>query len=127
MTLSKSKNCDYFCIACCQTLDNKFDYQQSLTRLSSYANRNLLIEGVEVEKILLRNEPLTQVIDDTNQIYSAQSSLIEDSVSRQILDEHKMSVNNRKPIQVSMNGNCLFNALSVVLVGNESLALELKV
>lgn len=96
-------------------------------RLESYANRNLQVEGVQVEKILLHNEPLTQIINETNHVYSAQSCLIEDRVSKQILNEHNMCIKDRKPIQVSSDGNCLFNSLSVDIVGNESLAPRLRV
>ena len=104
-----------------------FDYTLSLASLESYANRNLLVEGVQVEKILLHNEPLTQIINETNHVYSAQSCLIEDRVSKQILNEHKMCIKDRKPIQVSSDGNCLFNSLSLDIVGNESLAPRLRV
>ena len=127
LTLKQSKNCDYICVGCCETVNNEFDYELSLKRLESYANRNLLTEGVQVEEVLLRNEKHRQIINEANHIYSAQSCMVEDSVSRQILHEHKMSINDRKPIQVSMNGNCLFNALSVDIVGNESLANRLRV
>jgi hypothetical protein len=62
-----------------------FDYTLSLASLESYANRNLLVEGVQVEQILLHNEPLTQIINETNHVYSAQSCLIEDRVSKLVL------------------------------------------
>jgi hypothetical protein len=125
--LNKSQNCDFICTQCCKSTDDRFDYTLSLASLESYANRNLLVEGVQVEKILLHNEPLTQIINETNHVYSAQSCLIEDRVSKQILNEHKMCIKDRKPIQVSSDGNCLFNSLSLDIVGNESLAPRLRV
>ena len=121
--LNESQNCDFICtkIKCCKSsINDSFDYTLSLSRLETYASRNLLVEGTQVEKILLRNEPLTQIIKETNHVYIAQTSLTEDKVSKQILNEHKMFVKDRKPIQVSGDGNCLFNSLSVEMVGNES-------
>ncbi|CAG2254986.1 unnamed protein product [Mytilus edulis] len=99
----------------------------SISRLEAYASKNLLTDGVNVEKILLRKEPLTQIIGETNHTYSAMSSLVEDRVSRQILNEQSMIIKERNPVQVSTNGNCLFNSLSVDMCGNESLATRLRV
>jgi hypothetical protein len=91
-----------------------FDYTLSLASLESYANRNLLVEGVQVEQILLHNEPLTQIINETNHVYSAQSCLIEDRVSKQILNEHKMCINpyhNRGMYQMRKKGAPEFECL----------------
>jgi hypothetical protein len=44
--------------------DGKFDYEKSLERFEKYAKskkKNLLKEGVKVEKILLRFEKRTQL------------------------------------------------------------------
>ncbi|CAG2200644.1 unnamed protein product [Mytilus edulis] len=101
--------------------------QKKKVRLEAYASKNLLMDGVNVEKILLRKEPLTQIIGETNHTYSAMSSLVEDRVSRQILNEQSMIIKERNPVQVSTNGNCLFNSLSVDMCGNESLATRLRV
>ena len=51
----------------------------------------------------------------------------EDVVAKQILNEHKMLVDDRNPIRVSGDGNCLFNALSMDITGNKSLSLMLRV
>ncbi|CAG2239337.1 unnamed protein product [Mytilus edulis] len=125
--LSQTKSCDFICTQCCHTKDHKFDYDLSISRLEAYASKNLLTDGVNVEKILLRKEPLTQIIGETNHTYSAMSSLVEDRVSRQILNEQSMIIKERNPVQVSTNGNCLFNSLSVDMCGNESLATRLRV
>ena len=35
-------------------------------------------------------------------------------------------IQGRVPVAVSADGNCLFNAISVLLIGNESIAQELR-
>ena len=63
---------------------------------------NLLAEAVQVEKILLMGKPLTGVINETDFKYSVHSSLAEDTVSRQIMNEHNMLIKDRKPVKVSL-------------------------
>ena len=59
--------------------------------------------------------------------YTAASCLTEDRTSKQILESLKMSIENKIPIYVSGYENCLFNAISVNLFGNEKLATQIRV
>lgn len=52
------------------------------------------------------------------------SHLIQDSVSSSLLGDNWVS---SVPVSVTGNGNCLFNAISVYLYGNEKFAAEIKV
>ena len=73
-------------------MGNEHDYDLSLLRLDKYSRINLLAEAVQVEKILLMGKPLTGVINETDFKYSAHSSLAEETVSRQIINEHNMFI-----------------------------------
>ena len=50
-----------------------------------------------------------------------------DPVSKMILENHKISFDGKIPVFVSGDGNCLFNSLSVGLVGHEKFATEVRV
>jgi hypothetical protein len=50
-----------------------------------------------------------------------------DYQSRAILGENVCSSNNYIPVQCTANGDCLFNAASILLYGNESFHAELRV
>ena len=73
------------------------------------------------------DEKLTQVNTKTYLSFTAKSCLTEDRISKQILDDLQMSIQDKNPAYVSENGNCLFSALSVSIVGNERLATQLRV
>ena len=80
-----------------------------------------------MERILLRHtdsKPLSSRLDFT---FSASSLLSPDCVSKMILENHKLSFDRKMPAFVSGDGNCLFNSLSVGLVGHEKLATEIRV
>ena len=85
-----------------------------------------MLEGSRVEQILLRNENLEQMCCRNDLRYTAVSCLTEDRTSNQILESLKMSIENKIPIYVSGDGNCLFNAISVSLVGSEKLATQIR-
>ena len=81
--------------------------------------------GANLETILLRNEdnqPFTERKDFTNS-----GKLAPDHVSELILESLNISIEGKIPLQVSGDGNCLFNALSVCLVGTEILSSEIRV
>ena len=81
--------------------------------------------GASLETVLLRSENLTPITNRKDLVYSA--NLIADRVSEQILASLNMSVARRTPIYVSGDGNCLYNAISVGICGNESLSAEIRV
>jgi len=107
--------------------DGYFDFDNPIKRLEKYANANVLLEGSWVEQILLRNENLEQMCCRNDLSYTTASCLTEDRTSKQILESLKMSIENKIPIYVSGDGNCLFNAISLSLVGNEKLATQIRV
>ena len=125
--ISKKKNnaCDYICSKCTKTREGTYDFDKSLKRLGNYAKNGNLEAGASLETVLLRSENLTPITNRKNLVYSA--NLIADRVSEQILASLNMSVARRTPIYVSGDGNCLYNAISVGICGNESLSAEIRV
>ena len=122
--ISKKKNnaCDYICSKCTKTPEGTYDFDKSLKRLGNYAKNGNLEAGASLEMVLLRSENLTPITNRKDLVYSA--NLIADRVSEQILASLNMSVARRTPIYVSGDGNCLYNAISVGICGNESLSAE---
>ena len=127
MEMGKKKNiaCDYICSKCTKTPAGTYDFEKSLKRLENYANSGNLEAGASLEMILLRGEKTTPLINRKDLVYSSDFST--DRVSKQILDSLNMSVAGRTPVYVSGDGNCLYNAISVGICGNESLSTELRV
>ena len=125
--MGKKKNiaCDYICSKCTKTPAGTYDFEKSLKRLENYANSGNLEAGASLEMILLRGEKTTPLINRKDLVYSSDFST--DRVSKQILDSLNMSVAGRTPVYVSGDGNCLYNAISVGICGNESLSTELRV
>ena len=125
--ISKKKNnaCDYICSKCTKTPEGTYDFDKSLKRLGNYAKNGNLEAGASLETVLLRSENLTPITNRKDLVYSA--NLIADRVSEQILASLNMSVARRTPIYVSGDGNCLYNAISVGICGNESLSAEIRV
>ena len=125
--ISKKKNnaCDYIGSKCTKTPEGTYDFDKSLKRLGNYAKNGNLEAGASLETVLLRSENLTPITNRKDLVYSA--NLIADRVSEQILASLNMSVARRTPIYVSGDGNCLYNAISVGICGNESLSAEIRV
>lgn len=127
--ISSSKNafCDYICTKCTKTPEGLFDFGKSLKRLEKYSESGNLEAGAHMEMLFLRNENNHAMNLRKDLSYSASSSLTADRVSNQILENLNISIQGKSPVHVSGDGNCLFNALSVGLTGNEGLSLELRV
>jgi hypothetical protein len=75
-----------------------------------------------VESIYMRGESKYVTSSVSNSV--SYSHLIQDSVSSSLLGDNWVS---SVPVSVTGNGNCLFNAISVYLYGNEKFAAEIKV
>ena len=125
--MRKNSFCDYICTKCTKTLDGNFDYEKSLKRLEKYSLSGNLEAGARVERILLRNENCKPLSSRNDFNYQPSSSLATDRVSKLILENHKITFDGKSPAHVSGDGNCLFNSLSVGLVGHEKLAPEIRV
>ena len=123
--ISNSPSCDYFCSGCTNK-DNNFDYDLALDRLGKYGQSGVLSEGVSVEKILLRKTDKTVLSDRTDFTFSA-GNVIKDRISSSLLESLGTSLPGKSPISVSGDGNCLFNAISLALCGDEGLASEQRV
>ena len=54
------------------------------------------------------------------------NELVEDRVSASIMGQYMGEITNRKPVETTGDGDCLFNAVSILLNGNESLSVELR-
>ena len=104
-----------------------FDFDKSLERLANYARIGVLDAGAKLEMMFLRDQPTLDLTQRRDILYSSVDTLIADRVSEQIMEKYKISTDSKTPTHVTADGNCLFNALSVGLVGNESLASELRV
>lgn len=99
---------------------NKYKFYQALQRLSSASDLGLLDEGVKVELIYMHNELKTVASSNEPVTFS---HLVQDSVATDLLGQNwDLSV----PVSVNADGNCLFNALSIALCGNEQMATEIS-
>ena len=103
----KNSFCDYVCTKCTKT--------------------GHLEAGARIERLLLRHENNKPLGSRKDFVYSPGSLLSPDPVSKMILENHKISFDGKIPVFVSGDGNCLFNSLSVGLVGHEKLATEIRV
>ena len=126
-TEQKNSFCDYICTKCTNTLDGNFDYEKSLKRLEKYSLSGNLEAGVREERIILRNENSKPLSPRNDFNYQPSSSFATDRVSKLILENHKITFDGKSPAHVSGDGNCLFNSLSVGLVGHEKIAPEIRV
>ena len=122
--LSDAISCEYHCLGCTYK-KGKFDFDQSLKRLSKYATLGVLKDGIKVEQLLMRKanlEPLSERMDVDFRV-----DYVVDKVSTQILESVCAQIPGKLPIHVTGDGNCLFNSISVSLFGHENLASELRV
>ena len=98
-----------------------------MKRLEKYLLSGHLEAGARIERLLLRHENNKPLGSRKDFVYSPGSLLSPDPVSKMILENHKISFHGKIPVFVSGDGNCLFNSLSVGLVGHEKLATEIRV
>ncbi len=115
--------CAYICSGCRVDQKGKFDFKKSLQRLTK-ASRSRGIKSLQEaamqEKVFLSNQPLQSTTVKhvaTGKIHQYSAKVIEMF--------HRSA--SRVPHYVTGDGNCLFNSVSVVLCGNESIACELRV
>ena len=96
-----------------------------MKRLDKYSLSGHLEAGARIERLLLRHENNKPLGSRKDFVYSPGSLLC--PVSKTILENHEISFDGKIPVFVSGDGNCLFNSLSVGLVGHEKLATEIRV
>ena len=117
----------YLCLECCQGEDGSYDYKKALGRLSCSAKDGLasLEAAVVIERILLREEPLLQPRVDGKK---DKKTLVQDVKATEYLFPYggNSRAAARLPVEVTGDGNYLYNSISVALAGNESLAPELR-
>ena len=124
--LSKS-SFDYICLKCTGGADGKFDYDKSIKRLEHSSNNGTLKGGVEVELIFLRGDSVKPLSARLTFCISKSSLLSDDPISKKILEQSNVNLLCKRPVNVSGDGNCLFNALSMCFVCSEDLASEIRV
>ena len=113
----------YSCSLCNFYLDTReYKYEKALRRLSEATRKGKCDEAIKVESIYMRGESKYVTSSVCNSV--SYSHLIQDSVSSSLLGDNWVS---SVPVSVTGNGNCLFNAISVYLYGNEKFAAEIKV
>ena len=110
-----------------KTVFGNFDFEKSLKRLGKYSLSGHLEVGARIEGLLLRHKNNKPLGSRTDFVYSPSSILSLDSVSKMIFENYKISFDGKIPVFVSGDGNCLFNSLSVGLVGHEELTTEIRV
>ena len=112
---------NYVCSNCSSNPDKTFNFDLSLDRLSKAVNDGNLMEYAKVEQVILRNHKINW---SKFTFPSASISCLPlDQVVKSLLGPNKDFV----PITTTGDGYFLFNALSIALTGNESLAKELRV
>ncbi|XP_061179931.1 uncharacterized protein LOC133188496 isoform X2 [Saccostrea echinata] len=115
------KNCTlpYICSRCCENNFGVFDYDKSLGRLEFAIQSGCFEMGVRMETIFMRREP--------KRLLPKQAFRFEHSMSIDHLASDLVGKSDFVPVLVRGNGNCLFNALSIAIQGNEKLASEIRV
>ena len=115
----------YICARCCLGSDGGFDYEASLRRLSAtkISMRQLAL-AVKREDIFLRMHSFKFNVAGSQP----------DHANSQV-DHTDVNILNRcgggdtdggRPLYVDGDGNCLFNALPVLLIGSQVLSAELR-
>ena len=114
----------FFCQACCRGEDGRFLYEEALKRLSSAAAQSgfkSLQRAVLMEEITLRD--VAEFQSDTTQNHPLK---LDSESERYLYPYGRETLHDLVPVSVSGDGNCLMNSISIALVGNESLAAELR-
>ena len=113
-----STDLEYVCSSC-MLPEGSFNFDAALARLTKAVSVGNIFEAAKLESIFLRNQPVCKT-----------RATLEDccnGVDNTALCLLGNKWNGGKPVSVSGNGNCLFNAVSMSIYGNESLATELRV
>ena len=109
----------YTCSICCAHPDGSFNFDLALQRLGN-VSLDKIKTAVRVESIFMRFLPKRL---RASQVFNFQNSMLLDTVASKLLGPSTDYV----PVQTSGNGNCLFNAISLAIKGDQSLATELRV
>lgn len=116
---------NFYCKVCRSTENNDFDYKKGLSRLSvdayRYVGYEQLVIGVRREKLLMKAARVDRVESSMHRNFN---NLKQDPVSNAILSEYYFT--GKVALASSGNGNCLFNAVSILLAGDEIRATELR-
>ncbi|XP_062579479.1 uncharacterized protein LOC134241454 [Saccostrea cucullata] len=108
----------YICSRCCENNSGAFDYDKSLARLESALQSGCFEMGVKIESIFMRKQP--------KRLPSKQPFKYEPSMSIDHSASDLVGKSDFVPVSVQGNGNCLFNAISIAIQGNEKLASEIR-
>ena len=108
----------YICRRCLYK-ESVYNFDKALQRLSVAASQTLLDEAAHLERIFLRGESLHAAYTKPVLYHN----LTQDLTAKQLLNANWTGPT---PVEVSGDGNCLFNAISVAIIGNESAAAELR-
>ena len=119
------KKLDYICVICSSTKEGNFDFSDSLQRLDDAAKKGYksLQMSCFLESILLRNTPVKKI-----QIQKNISIAVDQNALSLLQVYEKRSTDLPKlPLSVTADGNCLYNAISDALYGDEHSSKELRV
>ena len=120
MTLG-GDNSYFHCQNCAKTTDGKFNFELGLRRLANSVKtgEQSFFASALSEQIASRTENILEEVND------AHNTLETDNISLQILQKLGGRFMKR-PIRVMGDGNCLFNSVSVALIGSESASMRLR-
>lgn len=115
--------------SCTYKADGAYDYDKALNHMRS-ASRKIfayLVSCLQAECIFLRKEKSTKC--DASKFGGEMELSGDFDTDTQALDILATCYpkNTAVPVSVSGDGNCLFNALSKLFIGDESLSKELRV
>ena len=116
----------YLCASCISKPDGAYDFDKALYRMGTASRKVLkyLVSVLQVEFIFLRNEKEITCVE--NGEIGLSTDFDTDTQAQDIISTCYPN-ETVVPVAVSGDGNCLFNAVSKLLSGNESLAKELRV
>lgn len=109
----------YLCSKCCANENEAFDYDKSLGRLEEALKSGSLDMGVRMETIFMRAI--------SKRIQPRQISTFKNKMKKDNVASHLLGKSDLIPATVRGNGNCLFNALSLAIQGDEKLSTEIRV
>lgn len=111
------------CIRCCQS-HGKFCFEQAQARLAKSASLGIekLKIAVSREKILMRTACSFDSIKIPENVEFSKDITAAEIIRR----VGSTKSNTRMPVSVKGDGNCLFNAISVAVCGDETRSVEIK-
>jgi hypothetical protein len=118
---------DFVCFVCASP-DGLYDYREAALRVLSRTSgkqpdrQSQFLRAAEAERIGLTRAPL----DISKPLETFKENMRIDEVAQRILTDFRTTVPSARPVATTGDGNCLFNALSIALVGNESMSGRLR-